>query len=344
MIERNNFLLLYGVPCTYFSQSTYTNMSYHGFYCLIKECVFLDYHLLTFVTVAEKLNFTRAAESLHITQSAVTLSIKALEKKYNITFLDRTNKYVRLTKAGELFYFHAKKILSEYNEVNNLIDHLSETTNRPLSIGSSFTFGEYLLPKVIADYIKMDKKHENPMISIRNSHRIIDQLLLGEIDLGIIDSHLKTHPHLTITPFKEDELVVIVSKNHRFSGLSSIELKYLYDETWILREDGSGTREVVNQFFQNQDFAPPTIRSFGSTQIIKESVEADLGISIVSKYAIQKEIYMETLSVLRIKNEPITRYFSYIVPEFSFKQHAVSPLINELTKENTLYQNLSFGE
>ncbi|WP_031536767.1 MULTISPECIES: LysR family transcriptional regulator [unclassified Bacillus (in: firmicutes)] len=304
----------------------------------------MDYHLLTFVTVAEKLNFTRAAESLHITQSAVTLSIKALEKKYNVTFLDRTNKYVRLTKAGELFYFHAKKILSEYKEVNNLIDYLSKTKSRPLSIGSSFTFGEYLLPKVIADYIKKDKKHDNPMISIRNSNRIIDQLLHGEIDLGIIDSHLKHHPHLSITPFKEDELVIIVSKNHRFASLSSIELKYLYDETWILREEGSGTREVVNQFFQNQNFDPPSVRSFGSTQIIKESVEADLGISIVSKYAVQKEMFMDTLSILRIKNVPIIRYFSFIVPEFSFKQHAVSPLITELTKENKLYQNLSYGE
>ncbi|MGN8844270.1 LysR family transcriptional regulator [Niallia sp. HCP3S3_B10] len=304
----------------------------------------MDYHLLTFVTVAEKLNFTRAAESLHITQSAVTLSIKALEKKYNVTFLDRTNKYVRLTKAGELFYFHAKKILSEYKEVNNLIGHLSETKSRPLSIGSSFTFGEYLLPKVIADYIKKDKKHDNPMISIRNSNRIIDQLLHGEIDLGIIDSHLKHHPHLSITPFKEDELVIIVSKNHRFASLSSIELKYLYDETWILREEGSGTREVVNQFFQNQNFDPPSVRSFGSTQIIKESVEADLGISIVSKYAVQKEMFMDTLSILRIKNVPIIRYFSFIVPEFSFKQHAVSPLITELTKEIKLYQNLSYGE
>jgi len=307
----------------------------------MKERDFLDYHLLTFVTVAEKLNFTRAAESLHITQSAVTLSIKALEKKYNVTFLDRTNKYVRLTEAGELFYFHAKKILSE---VKDLINYLSETKIRPLSIGSSFTFGEYLLPKVIAEYIKMDKKHDNPMISIRNSNRIVDQLLHGEIDLGIIDSHLTSHPHLSITPFKEDELVVIVSKNHRLANFPSVELRDLYNETWILREDGSGTREVVKHFFHKQGFHPPIIRSFGSTQIIKESVEADLGISILSKYAIQKEVNMGSLKLLRIKNETIKRYFSYIVPEFSFKQHATAPLINELTREYKLYRNVSIGE
>lgn len=320
-------------------------LSHQLFYCFIKERVFLDYHLLTFVTVAEKLNFTRAAESLHITQSAVTLSIKALEKKYNVTFLDRTNKYVKLTKAGELFYFHAKKILSEYKEVNDLIEHLSEKKSRPLAIGSSFTFGEYLLPKVIAEYLKLDEKRDDPMISIRNSNRVIAQLLRGEIDLGIIDSNLKSHHHLTITPFKEDELVVIVSKNHRFAHLSSVDLEKLYDETWILREEGSGTREIVNHFFQNHAFHPPIIRSFGSTQIIKESVEADLGISIVSKYAIQKEVFMGSLRMLRIKNESILRYFSYIVPEFTFKQYAVSPLINELTKENRqLYKNLNFGE
>ncbi|MGI8349184.1 LysR family transcriptional regulator [Niallia circulans] len=306
---------------------------------------FLDYHLLTFVTVAEKLNFTRAAESLHITQSAVTLSIKALEKKYNITFLDRTNKYVKLTKAGELFYFHAKKILSEYKEVNNLIEHLSEKESRPLTVGSSFTFGEYLLPKIMANNVRINNNQEKPMISIRNSNRIVDQLLRGEIDLGIIDSPLKTHPHLSITPFKEDELVIIVSKNHRFAHQTFVELSDLYEETWILREEGSGTRQIINQFFQNQAFSPPMIRSFGSIQIIKESIEADLGISILSKYAIQKEFSMGSLKILRIKNRPITRYFSYITPEFSFKQHAVSPLIKELTKENKrLYRNINLGE
>lgn len=305
----------------------------------------MDYHLLTFVTVAEKLNFTRAAESLHITQSAVTLSIKALEKKYNVTFLDRTNKYVKLTRAGELFYFHAKKILSEYEELNDLIEHLSEKESRPLTIGASFTFGEYLLPKIIAANVKFDKNQEKPMISIRNSNRIVDQLLRGEIDLGIIDSPLKIHPHLSITPFKEDELVIIVSKSHRFAHQTFVELSDLYKETWILREEGSGTRQIINQFFQKQEFYPPMIRSFGSTQIIKESIEADLGISILSKYAIQKEISMGSVKMLRIKNMPITRYFSYILPEFSFKQHVVAPLIKKLTKENKrLYRNINFGE
>src|SRR4051812_1737156 len=110
----------------------------------------MDYHLLTFVTVVDKKNFTRAAETLHISQSAVTLSIKALEKDYDLKLLDRNNKYVRLTKAGEILYHHAKKILSQYDRMNRLIDDLSNSASGILTIGSSYTFGEYLLPKLIS--------------------------------------------------------------------------------------------------------------------------------------------------------------------------------------------------
>lgn len=300
----------------------------------------MDYHLLTFVTVAEKQNFTRAAEALHITQSAVTLSIKALEKKYDVKFFDRTNKYVRLTRAGEIMYHHAKKILTEYEQVEGLIDDISNVVSGLLKIGSSYTFGESLLPKYISNFVNENKLVE-PNITIRNSSQIINQLITGELDVGIVDGTIKNHPHLLFSPFEEDEMVVVVSKNHRLANVSSIDLEDLYSETWIIREEGSGTRQIIDRLFKKNTFAPPTIRYFGSTQIIKESIEANLGISILSKYSIQKEIYMKTLHPITIRHQPIKRDFLYVIPKIEYRSRSVELFIEKLSAHNVSYYEVS---
>lgn len=276
----------------------------------------MDYHLHTFVSVVEKKNFTRAAESLHITQSAVTLSIKALEKEYGVKLLERSNKFVRLTKAGQILYHHAKEILSEYDHMHRLIDDLSHSASGKLLIGSCFTFGEYLLPRLISQF-NIEYPLIEPDISIRNSQRIVSQLLRGELDLGIIQGLIE-HPKLHIQPFAQDEMVLIVSPNHPLATRNEVTFDELLPETWIIREKGSGTQQAIKQVFQENNFYPKEIRSFGSSQIIKESVEAGLGISILSQYTISKELALKTLHSLRIKDQPIIRNISYAIPRIDF--------------------------
>ncbi|MBV7505315.1 LysR family transcriptional regulator [Bacillus sp. sid0103] len=293
----------------------------------------MDYHLLTFVTVVDKKNFTRAAEALHISQSAVTLSIKALEKDYDLKLLDRNNKYVRLTKAGEILYHHAKKILSYYDRMNRLIDDLSHSASGILTIGSSYTFGEYLLPKLISQF-NGEYPLIKPNISIRNSRRIISKLLRGELDLGIVEG-ITEHPKLHIQPFAQDEMVLIVSSKHPLAMKQEINLNELDSETWIIREEGSGTRQAINQLFSTNNFSPNEIRSFGSSQIIKESVEAGLGISILSIHTIRKELELKTLRTLRIKDNPIIRNFCYVIPKMDFQPKSVDLFLTFLQNSYT---------
>ncbi|MFT8320463.1 MAG: LysR family transcriptional regulator [Bacillus sp. (in: firmicutes)] len=301
----------------------------------------MDYHLLTFVTVAEKQNFTRAAEVLHITQSAVTLSIKALEKKYEVKFFDRTNKYVRLTNAGEILYQHAKKILTQYEKVERLIEDTTDAVSGPFMIGSSYTFGEYLLPRYIAEFIK-DNRLIDPKITIGNSSKVISQLLRGELHIGIVDGTVEEHPNLLFTPFAKDEMVIIVDKHHPLSQYQEVDLEDLYKETWILREEGSGTRQTIDEFFEKYAFSPPVLRSFGSTQIIKESVESGLGISIISMFSIQKEIQINTIHPLRIKNDSIIRNFSYVIPKTDFRPRAVDLFLKKLTAIKSIEKELIY--
>jgi DNA-binding transcriptional LysR family regulator len=291
----------------------------------------MDHHLLTFIAVVEKQNFTKASESLHITQAAVTQSIKTLESKFGTQLLYRTNKYVRMTKAGVILYHHAKEIIATYEHVNRLIDDLTNSAKGALAIGSSFTFGEYLLPGLISEFRKRYPLIV-PSISIRNSKRILLQLERHELDIGIVEGNME-HPNLIIHPFAQDEMVIVVSKHHRLCDRVEVELEELSEETWILREEGSGTRHTIDALFKQYKFTPATIMSFGSSQIIKESVESGLGISILSLSVLRKELILQTLCPLRIKNFPIFRNYYYAIHNLKYQTKSLN-LFVEFLKEN----------
>ena len=187
----------------------------------------MDQNLLTFVTVIEKESFTKAAEELFISQSAVSLQIKSLEKKYRVKLFDRTNKYIRLTKAGEILYVHAKEIMKQYNKAERLIDDLFFKASGPLYIGSSYTFGEYVLPEMIAQF-KDIYPDIIPNISIRNSKRIAEQVLQQEIDIGILEGKVE-HTDLAVQSFAQDEMAVIVPATHRLADQDEVEFSELMD-------------------------------------------------------------------------------------------------------------------
>jgi len=298
----------------------------------------MDKLLRTFVTIVEKGNFTRAAEESHLTQSAVSREMKVLEIKYKASLFERTNKYVRLTKAGEILYHHAKDILFQYERIERLIADLRDSATGVLAIGSGYTFGEYILPHVIFQY-KSQFPAITPKITIKNSHRIAAQVLRHELDIGIVESQLEVSG-LLATPFARDEMVVIVPPSHPLAGMESIDLAQLANETWILRETGSGTRDVTNQLFSRVGISPISSMEFGSSQVIKESVGAGLGISIISEWAIRKEVAYGILSALKIKDVPSQRDFCYVLPATKFRTKATDLFITQLAQMSNLMMTL----
>jgi DNA-binding transcriptional LysR family regulator len=295
----------------------------------------MDYQLLAFVYAADKKNFSRAAEELHITQSAVSLNIKALEKKYAVKLFDRTNKYVRLTKAGEILYYHARDILNQYAKIERLIEDLNHKAKGPLSIGSGYAFGEYLLPQIISVF-KNQYPEITPKITIKNSNRIASQILRQELDLGIVEGDIN-HSNIVVRPFAEDEMVIIVPSYHRLAGMQEVDMEDLKDEVWVIREVGSGTREVTDRMFLQVGFKPSSLLEFGSSQIIKGAVEAGLGISFISEWVIRKEIHFGTLCSMRIKNHSIKRNFSYVTHTSKFHTKATDLFLDFLSNYSLEY-------
>lgn len=297
----------------------------------------MDRQLQVFVTVAEMENFSRAAEKLHMTQPAVSQYIQSFERTLGIKLLERSNKFVRLNKAGEMVYHHAQEILGLYTKMHYLIDDLTNKTSGPLSIGASYTFGEYVLPHVIA---KMNGKYPliTPTIMIGNTEEIANLVLGHQLDVGIIEGEFKDK-NLAIEPFAEDSMYLVASPKHRLAQKDGeINISELEEETWIVRENGSGTREVTEKMFRLCKINPKKILEFGSTQLIKESVEAGLGISLLSYWAIRKKCSMGSLNIIKAKQLPIIRKFS-VVLRSPFQTKALSVFL-ELLRENKAVPDL----
>lgn len=297
-----------------------------------RSCPIIDQQLQVFIEVAEKKNFSRAAEELHMTQPAVSQYIRSFEETIGVRLLERTNKYVRLNQAGEIVYHHAKEIVGLYAKMQNLVDDLTTKASGPLTIGASYTFGEYVLPhilsKLVADYPAIE-----PQVTIGNTADIAEMVISHQLDVGLIEGHFKEAAPLQNEDFAEDEMYIVTSRDHQLArqpGRQSIGM--LEDDIWLLREEGSGTREAAELFFAQSGFYPRRIMQFSSTQPIKESVEAGLGVSLLSEWAVQKELHYGDLVALSVKGTPFKRHFS-IVTNSPFQTKALQVFI-ELVKNS----------
>ncbi|NRD77781.1 LysR family transcriptional regulator [Bacillus sp. BRMEA1] len=288
----------------------------------------MDQYLEVFVKVVEKENFSKAAEELHMTQPAVSQYIRTLEQTVGTRLLERSNKYVRLNKAGEIVYHHAKEILALYTKMQSLVDDLTNIANGPIAIGASYTFGEYILPHIIAR-LKKEFPMISPSIIIHNTKEIIDLVNTYQLDIGIIEG-LFSEERIQSEVVSEDHMVIVASPHHPLlkKGREN-HLSELLGETWILREVGSGTRQAAESFFEMYGFTPKKIMEFGSTQVIKESVEAGLGISLLSRWAIAKELMTGYLGILNVEGLPFKRNFT-IVTRSSYQTKALKTFVATL--------------
>lgn len=295
-----------------------------------------------FVKVVEEQNFSNAAKQLHMSQPAVSQYIRSLENDLGVKLLERTNKYVRLNKAGEIVYHHAKVITETQAKMRHLVEDLSTLSAGKLSVGASYTFGEYILPDVIAE-IKTDFPNIKPAVTIANTTVIAELVASHQLDVGIVEGPFKEMPKLQSEIFAEDQMVIFTSpKNTLTQSKEEITIDQLAEQSWILREDGSGTRKAAENFFHEYNFYPEDVLTFSSTQSIKTMVEASTGISLLSKWAIQKELQYGDLVVLNVKGMPHLRKFS-ILTSSPFQTKALSTFI-EILKSNKILKKTNMKD
>lgn len=291
----------------------------------------MDQHLVVFTTVVKLKSFSQAAEELHMTQPAVSQYVQALERMIGTKLLDRNNKFIRLNKAGEIVYHHAVEILGLYSRMQSLVDDLSNTASGDLSIGASYTFGEYVLPHIIG-ILRRQFPQVKPSIMIGNTKEVANMVGNRSLDVGIVEGNFD-HRGLYSEAVAKDLMFVFVSANHPFAHMEEVPVSRLQEETWIVREMGSGTREAAEKMFDQFQFKPEKLLEFGSTQLIKESVEAGLGITLLSKWSTQKELSLGTLCTVKVQGTPFVRQFSIITQSSSFETKALE-VFREIIRSN----------
>ena len=290
----------------------------------------MDQILLVFIAVAEKRNFSRAAEELHMTQPSVSQQIQLLEKHLGAKLFIRTNKFVQLTKAGEIVYLHAKEITSLYKRMSTLVNDLMNEASGHIKIGASYTFGEYVLPQIVA---KMKNLYPDvtPSVQIGNTREISQAVLSHQIDVGIVEGEV-VHQNMNIKAVSTDELYIIAGTKYGLPFNHEVPISLLEEQTWIVREEGSGTREATERLFQTLSIRPNHLIEFGSTQLIKEAVEAGMGITYLSELTVKKEKLLNTINYLKVEGTPIKRNFSILTDPVQLQTKSVEVFIELIEK------------
>lgn len=266
--------------------------------------------LRVFITVADLKNFSRAAEQLNFSQPNVSLQIRNLEDTFNEKLINRTPKHVELTKAGQIVYEQARKIISIYDETSDAINELKNVVSGTLKIGASFTIGEYVMPKILAEFASIYPQIEIEL-NISNTDTINDGVKANKFDIGLIEGSVQ-YDDLESEPFLDDEMVLIVSPDNPLAKKQIIDPSELNNQTWILRESGSGTRAYSDELINRWELTSKRNYVFSSSQAVKEAVSAGLGIAVLSHLIVAKEIKNGELKVVTIKKNRFERQFSII--------------------------------
>jgi DNA-binding transcriptional LysR family regulator len=275
-----------------------------------------EHKIKVFCTVAETKSFSKASTILRLTQPAVSLQIQALEENCGTKLFDRSRSTIVLTKAGKILYKYGKAINSLYTAVDRDLNKFVAPFKGIVTVGASSTIGNYVLPVVISEFKKKNPKI-NVQLIIGNTKTIVDSLNEGNINVALVEGNVKKQK-LSVEKLMSDEMVPIFSPLHSWAKRSTVSILEVKKEPFISREEGSGTRQLIEKFFIKHGIHPQNIKIpfiMGSTESIKGAVEEDLGISIISKWAVRKELKQGRLKNATFKEDRLVRDFSILYPK-----------------------------
>ncbi len=289
-----------------------------------------DRRLQVFHTVARLLSFTKAADALHMTQPAVTFQVRQLEAYFNTRLFDRTHNSITLTEVGERVYEFATTIFEQYALMEKTVTEMTGDINGVLMIGASTTIAEYLLPVLLGDFkIKYPDVHIR--LKVSNTEGIVSMVENNVIDLGVVEAPV-SNKSLVVNLCRMDQLVALVPWGHPLAQRKEVSVKKLVTYPYISREEGSGTREVITEYFNQAGLSFDdlnVVMELGSIEAIKGAVASGMGVSILSRAAIQKDLQLGMLKEIEL-NPPLERPFSFVYQNQKFRLQAIEELLKFL--------------
>ena len=286
--------------------------------------------------VASEKSFTKAAEILFISQPSLSKQIKLLENRLGILLINRKNNKISLTEAGNLFLQYAERVLALCEESCRALNDLKNGERGNLTVGASQTIGTYLMPRVLALFAQ-----HYPQINLKvhvDSTRIISKRVVDrDIDIAVVGGDVpeELKKHLEIENFVEDELSLIIPKSHPFAIKKHklINRDDLYNLNFITLNTNSTIRRFIDNILKQNNIETKQfkiIMQLNSIEAIKTAVSLGLGAAFVSSSAIEKEIELETIEIIKIENIKITRTLSIITNSNNYRSKAFEFFYNEL--------------
>ncbi|WP_459478656.1 LysR substrate-binding domain-containing protein [Clostridium saccharoperbutylacetonicum] len=271
----------------------------------------LDFRINTFLTVCEYMNFTKAAEALCITQPAVSQHIKYLETTYNSKLFEYEGKKIKLTKAGKLLYQTSitMKHDEEYLKGKIKEEQLGITS---IKFGATLTIGEFILPAKLNSYLNKNKNMKITMI-VENTKELLYRLEHGEIDFALVEGYFIKSEYDYVVYSKEN-YICVTGKNCKLKEQPQV-LEDLLGETLIVREKGSGTRDIFEKNLEEQNL---TINDFskvieiGNINSIKYLVKNNHGITALYEAAVKEELDNGSLQKVEVSDLQKNHNFYFI--------------------------------
>lgn len=274
-----------------------------------------DYRLKVFHTVASRSSFTKASEELNISQPAVTKHIKEIENQLNTKLFDRKGTSIQLTQSGKILFEYAEKIRTIYRDLEFEIHQINQKHQGKLIIGASTTVAQYILPEILAKFKSYYKDIKIELIT-HNTEMISELLKDGKIDLGIIEGESQS-AYFDYLKFKADEIVLVAKANHPLAN-KTLNVKYLYKLELVLREQGSGSLEFIQNRLKEKGIVIENLNvvmQLGSSESIKNYLLHSDALAFLSVSTILNELKNNQLTIIDVKNFSIERNFHFILPK-----------------------------
>jgi DNA-binding transcriptional LysR family regulator len=283
--------------------------------------------LRIFEAVARHRNYTRAAEELHLTQPAVHIQVRRLSEAVDLPLFEMVGRRMVLTRAGEATLEMAAEVFSRMKRLNATLADLSGKVGGELKVGvvSSAT---YFMPEMLATFLRAHPDVQ-PQLTEANRAGIIDRLeknlddfcIMGQVPDGL---------DVSAYPIMENLLTPVAAPNHPLAGHPKVSMASFAGERFLMREPGSGTRELIERTFAEHALAINATMNLGSTESIKRAVIAGLGVSVLSLSSLEFEVEVGRIAVLRVEGFPLRRTWFAVHPREKHLGPTANAFLTEL--------------
>lgn len=265
-------------------------------------------HLRIFIAVADCGKMNAAANKLYISQPTVSQAIKELEEHYNMLLFERLGKKLHITENGKELLYYARSIVKQFDDMEEKI--FESNYLEKIRIGATLTVGNCILGNVIKRFKELNPKTEIYSY-INNTKNIEEKLLQSELDIGIVEGMI-TSPNLVAVPVVNDHLVLVCSTKHPFAKRKTINLQELENESFAIREEGSGTRALFENYMHEHGVPIKVVVEGSSIDVIKKAIIENQCLSVISIRLVEEEIKKGEIYVIPYSESSWDRYFSVV--------------------------------